>query len=319
MMDTLNGTTRLIDLRFLGRAGIIGTGVLQSGAGLLLVDPGPSTCFERLQGELRSAGVAFEDLHGLLLTHIHLDHAGVSGTLLREYPQVVVYVHERGAPHMADPAKLVSSARRLYGAEMERLWGEIAPVPRDRIRALAGGEALAFGGRRLRVSHTPGHASHHVSYFDESTGIAFTGDTAGIRIDTLDYVLPPTPPPDIDLEAWQASLRTIRGWRPAGLFVTHFGLKADVDRHLDLVAGEIDAWGSMSRDVLLDGRSEQEQEGRFVAALRRRVAEQVGETAAATYTAAIPFEHCWMGLARYWTKRGDSGGGHAARRAEHRP
>lgn len=301
-MDTIDNTTRLIDLQFLGRPGVIGTGVLETRDGVLLVDPGPSTCLDILQTAIRAGGVEGRDLHGLLLTHIHLDHAGVSGRLLREYPHLVVYVHERGAPHMADPSKLVSSAQRLYGADMERLWGEIAPVPGARIRSLGGGEIVDVGGRRLRVADTPGHASHHVCYFDEGTGIAFTGDTAGIRIGHLEYVLPPTPPPDIDLEAWGASLDIIRGWRPSGLFITHFGLKTDVDAHLDLLTEELAVWHGLSAGIVAGGDTEPSQQRAFIESATRRVAERVGENAAATYAATISYEHCWLGLARYWKK-----------------
>ncbi len=302
-MDRLHDTTRLIDLHFLGRPGVIGTAVIETTLGALLVDPGPSTCLDALEAGLRAAGIASRDLHGLLLTHIHLDHAGASGSLVRKYPHLAVYVHERGAPHMADPSKLVSSAERLYGADMERFWGEIAPVPGERIRALTGGEELAFGPLRIPVAYTPGHASHHVSYLDANTGIAYTGDTAGIRIGALPYVLPPTPPPDIDLEAWQRSLNLIRDWKPAGVLVTHFGLKSDVSAHLDLVAEEIAAWGRMSAESL-EGPAGRDPGARFVEALGRRVLERVGGEAAETYAATISYEHCWLGLARYWRKRG---------------
>lgn len=308
IMDTLNDTTRSIDLQFLGRSGVIATGVLDTADGLLLVDPGPSTCLGTLQAELRAAGIGGRDLHGLLITHIHLDHAGASGSLLRLYPHLTVYVHERGAPHMADPSKLVSSAERLYGADMDRLWGEIAAVPGDRIRALQGGESLAFGPRRIRIAYTPGHASHHVSYFDAGTGIAFTGDTAGIRVGTLPYVLPPTPPPDIDLDAWQGSLDVIRGWRPSGLFVTHFGLKTDVDAHLGMLAAELEAWGHISAGILDRALIGDERGRAFVTAVHERIRERVGDASSEAYAAAVPFEHCWMGLDRYWQKR-------AARRA----
>ena len=221
-MTVLSHGLSWVDLEFLGRPHAIATAVIQSAGGAALVDPGPSTCLPTLELGLQRQGVRWADVRHILLTHIHLDHAGAAGTIVRAHPHIRVLVHERGAPHVADPAKLVESARRLYGADMDRLWGEIAPVPRDRLVVLAGGERVEAGGRRFEVAYTPGHASHHVSYFDAESGVAFVGDTGGVCIDG-GYVLPPTPPPDIDLEAWRASLDRIQAWSPDSLFITHFG------------------------------------------------------------------------------------------------
>src|SRR5262245_43565627 len=212
-----------IDLNFLGKPGVIATAVLKSVGGVALIDPGPSTTLEGLLKTLDAQGIALRDVRQLLLTHIHLDHAGATGSLLRMNPEIEVYVHEFGARHLADPGKLVTSAGRLYGADMERLWGEVAPVPADRLRVLTGGEKLIAGGRELEVAPTPGHALHHVSYFDRSSGVAFVGDVAGIRRGDDPYILPPTPPPDIDLEAWRKSADLILSWDPDTLFLTHFG------------------------------------------------------------------------------------------------
>ena len=160
----------------------------------------------------------------LLLTHIHLDHAGATGVLCRRFPELVVYVHERGAPHLIDPSKLLKSAARLYGDDMERLWGEVAPVDEERVRTLSGGEVV----EGFRVAYTPGHASHHVSYLHEATGDAYVGDVAGVRVPPHGFTVPPTPPPDIDLELWEESLQTLEGWDPTALCLTHFGRHADV-------------------------------------------------------------------------------------------
>ena len=301
-MDSLNPTTRLIDLMFLGRPRVIATAVLDTPDGALLVDPGPGSCLDTLWRALREAGITGRDLHGILLTHIHLDHAGASGALVREFPHLVVYVHERGAPHLIDPAKLMASATRLYGDEMDRLWGEFAPVPASHVRVLAGGELLRIGGRELHVAYTPGHASHHVCYHDHETGIAFVGDTAGIRTGESPYVLPPTPPPDIDIPAWRMSLAAIRAWSPSGLFLTHFGLKSNVTAHLDLMAEELDVWEGISQG-LVNTAAEHERERRFIERVAARMVDRVGAEDAAGYRAAMSLEHCWMGLARYWTKR----------------
>src|SRR6185295_9837157 len=222
-MLTLAAGLDYVDLNFLGVPEVIATAVLHHASGVALIDPGPLTTHEKLKESLRKKGISLADVRQVLLTHIHLDHAGVTGTLLRENPAIELFVHERGAPHMIDPAKLMASAGRLYGQDMERLWGDFLPVPADRVHVLKGEERITVGGRELEVAYTPGHASHHVSYFDPSSRVAFVGDTAGIRRRGLDYIMPPTPPPDIDLETWRASETRILAWDPATLFLTHFG------------------------------------------------------------------------------------------------
>jgi len=187
------------DLVFQGRPRIIATGVVHTAGGVALVDPGPSSTLPALKSTLAAAGISMADVTSILITHIHLDHAGVTGTLVRERPGLRVFVHEKGAPHMVDPGKLVASATRLYGDAMDRLWGEVLPVPADVITLLAGKEQIEAGGRRFDVEYTPGHASHHVSFFDRDSGVALVGDTAGVKLTPDGFVLPPTPPPDVDL------------------------------------------------------------------------------------------------------------------------
>src|SRR5436190_11551442 len=188
----------------------------------VLVDPGPQSCEETLLEALGG-----ERPRALLLTHIHFDHAGASGALVRRWPDLPVYVHERGAPHMLDPSRLVASAARLYGGEdgLRRTWGEVVPVPEANLRVLSGGERDVEGA--FSVEYTPGHASHHVCYLHEPSGWAFVGDVAGVRIPPHDLTVAPTPPPDIDVEAWKRSLDVVAGWEPAGLALTHFGTAED--------------------------------------------------------------------------------------------
>ena len=223
-MITLAPGLSYLDLHFLGVPHVIATAVLHGAGGVALIDPGPSTTLPVLKAELEQAGISLSDLRALLLTHIHLDHAGATGTLVHEIPGLRVYVHERGAPHLVNPEKLIASAERLYGDDMDRLWGEVRPVPQDALIALQGGERISAGGRDLEVAYTPGHASHHVSYFNPDTGFAFVGDTAGIRRNPGGYVLPPTPPPDIDLEQWRDSLDRIGRWRPE--YAVHHPLRS---------------------------------------------------------------------------------------------
>jgi glyoxylase-like metal-dependent hydrolase (beta-lactamase superfamily II) len=269
----------LIDLLHLGRPQVIGAWRV----GEVIVDPGPSSCLDTLLPMLERRPPRV-----LALTHIHLDHAGASGSLLRRFPDAEVWVHERGAPHLIDPAKLLESASRLYGEQMRELWGEVLPVPGERIRVLVGGESLGS----FRVAYTPGHASHHVSYLHEPSRRAFTGDVTGVRIGE-GPVLAPTPPPDIDLEAWRASLDVIEGWRPRSLAMTHFGAYDDVAEHLADLRNQLEVVEAMARDL---------DEPAFASLVRARVADSPASVRDA-YEQAMPPEQSFHGLSRYLRRR----------------
>ncbi len=246
----------LIDLLHLGRPRVIASYLL-AGDEPAIVDCGPSTCVAALEAGLTRRGLTVGDLRHLLLTHIHLDHAGAAGPLLRDYPRLRVGVHPVGAPHLADPNRLIASATRIYGDQMGPLWGEVVPIGPDRIDVLADGEALEVAGRRIVPWFTPGHASHHVAFVDEATGTIFTGDVGGVRIQGTAYVCPPTPPPDIDPAAWAQSVDTIRAAGARRLALTHFGVYEDVDRHLDALMPNLDAMIAAARDELAaDGESD---------------------------------------------------------------
>jgi glyoxylase-like metal-dependent hydrolase (beta-lactamase superfamily II) len=254
----------------------------------LVVDPGPATCVDTLVDALDPIAP-----RALLLTHVHLDHAGASGVLCRRFPELLVYVHERGAAHLVDPTKLLRSAGRLYGDDMERLWGEVAPVPAERVQPLRGGETV----EGLRVAYTPGHASHHVCYLDEATGDAYVGDVAGVRIPPYEYTLAPTPPPDIDVEAWLDSLAAVAGWSPQTLCLTHFGRVTDVSEQLDRMrAALLGAADAARRD----------DEGRFVAAIEDGLREATDPGTLERYEQTAPPDQLYMGLARYWRKKAES-------------
>jgi glyoxylase-like metal-dependent hydrolase (beta-lactamase superfamily II) len=271
---------RQIDVHHLDRPHVICAWVV----GDVLIDPGPAsripTLLEGL-GELRPRVIA--------LTHIHLDHAGATGSLCRLWPEVEVWVHERGAPHVVDPSRLLDSATRLYGDAMDRLWGEVLPVPQERVTALTGGERLG----ELEVAYTPGHASHHVCYRHAESGTAFVGDIAGVRIEPLEYVLAPTPPPDIDLEAWHASVATVRAWQPERLALTHFGVVSDPQASLDRLEATLERWAARARELDRDA---------FTRELAADIETNAGAEAPA-YKQAGVFEHHFDGLARYWAKR----------------
>jgi glyoxylase-like metal-dependent hydrolase (beta-lactamase superfamily II) len=273
--------SRAIDVRHLGRDRVICAHEVDG----LIIDPGPSTGLEAL---LEALG---EPPRGLLLTHIHLDHAGASGTLAARFPGLPVYVHEVGAPHLADPSKLLRSAERLYGDRMGELWGEVAPVPEESIRVLRGGETV----EGFRVAYTPGHASHHVCYLHEATGEAFVGDVAGVRIPPAEHAFAPTPPPDIDIEQWLRSIDVVRGWQPTALGLTHFGrVEGDVGAHLARVESELLRASDAARGAT---------EAEFVAAHRERLAAAVDEVTADRFHQAAPPEQLYAGLTRYWRKR----------------
>lgn len=303
-MPTIARGITYADLMFLGQPRVIAAAVLQNAGGAALVDPGPSTCLDTLRSSLREQGIAPADLRTILLTHIHLDHAGATGTLVRENPDIRVVVHERGAPHLVDPDKLLTSAARLYGDDMDRLWGEFLPVPEGNLHVLAGGECLAVGDRELEVAYTPGHASHHVCFLDRSSGVAFVGDTAGVRVGPERFALPPTPPPDIDLDAWKASIRQIEAWQADTLFITHFGPHEDAADQLASLTEHLDGLAATARAVIEGDAPAEERTERFVADTRRYLRRYMPEETAALYDMAAPFSMCWLGLARYWKKQG---------------
>jgi glyoxylase-like metal-dependent hydrolase (beta-lactamase superfamily II) len=275
---------RLIDVRHLGRPQVIGVWLV----GDVVIDPGPTSCVESLL-----EGLGGERPRALLLTHIHLDHAGASGSLVQRWPELEVYVHERGVRHMISPDRLLDSARQLYGDDMDRLWGEMVPVPEENIHVLRGGETL-FGGE-FEVAYTPGHASHHVSFLHDGT--AFVGDVGGVRIAGSGLTIPPSPPPDIDVEKWHASIERITAWRPRRLVMTHFGVGEDVDAQLAELSERLDDWAARARDQDLDA---------FVAGVRDEVAQHVDAETAAAYEQAAPPEQLYAGLERYWRKRAEA-------------
>jgi glyoxylase-like metal-dependent hydrolase (beta-lactamase superfamily II) len=302
-MNTLATGISYIDVNFLGVPGIIATAVLHGPGGVALIDPGPTSTLPALRAALAQAGIGLTDVRSIVLTHIHLDHAGATGTIVHEHPDVRVYVHEKGAPHMIDPGKLLASATRLWGADMDRLWGEVRPVPTDVVVSLAGGERIDAAGRDLTVAYTPGHASHHVSFYNADSGVAFVGDTAGICLGRGGFVLPPTPPPDIDPEAWRASLTLIEGWGADTLFITHFGAHAPAHAHLTEMADHLTLLANLVRASLARPGDDESREAWFTDEVRRELRRRLPEDNARAYEVAGRFDLNWKGLARYWRKR----------------
>lgn len=296
-------TATPIDLQWTGRPRSIAACLLESDGHAAIVDPGPGSTLESLRSQLRARGITFGDLTAILLTHIHLDHAGATGSIIRENPRLPVYVHTRGAPHLADPSKLLASAERLYGNLMQFLYGDFLPVPQENLRILAGGETLALGGWSLNVAYTPGHASHHLSFFDSADGIAFVGDTAGIRIQGDSYFLPATPPPDINLELWDASLDAIQARRPARLFLTHFGFSDDPPAHIAGYRERLHRWTALVGELLRAHADEAAATKAFVQTVADEIRGALPSPQAEHYLFNGALELSWRGLARYWRKR----------------
>ena len=272
-----------LDLRHLGHERVIGAYLLETDDGLALQDCGPATCVPELKARLAERGLELADVRHLLLSHIHLDHAGAAGVLVREHPGLQVHVSEIGAPHLVDPSRLERSARRLYGDDFDRLWGKLAPVPEANVKVV-GSETLG-----LATFPSPGHASHHVCYLDRD-GTLYAGDAAGVRIQPSEFVLPPTPPPEVDLEAWERTLDDIAARRPQRLALIHFGVFEDVERHLEELRRRLCEWAERVRD----GASEEQ----FAAEAEADLAADRD-----AYEQAMPFWQSYAGLRRYWEKR----------------
>jgi glyoxylase-like metal-dependent hydrolase (beta-lactamase superfamily II) len=294
-----------VDLNFCDTAKAIATGVYGGDAGVVLVDPGPGSCIDRLLGMLKAQGIGASDIQTILLTHIHLDHAGATGLLVRDNPNIRVFVHEKGAPHVIDPSKLVNSANQLWGVEgVARLWGQVIPVPEANLHVLGDHDRITAGGHMFDVRHTPGHASHHVSYFDEGTGIVWAGDTAGLRFTSEVFTLPPTPPPDIDLEAWRDSIATLRAWRPETVFITHFGAYGNVPEHLDHLESSLADVAGMAKRAIDSEASDEAKYEQFKTEVLAYIRRAVPESEMAPLEHVGPLEFNWRGLVRYWKKKG---------------
>lgn len=281
---------RVIDVMHLGRPHVIGCWEVDG----MLVDPGPESSLPTV---LEAIGE--EQPRAVLLTHIHLDHAAATGAMVERWPDLQVYVHERGAPHLIDPSRLLASAGQLYGDKLEYLWGRILPVPEANVHVLSGGESVLG----VRVAYTPGHASHHVAYLHEESGTAFTGDVAACRIPPSNLVVPPTPPPDINLELWGESLDTLAAWAPERLALTHFGaIEDDIPSHLETVRETLRREAELAREL---------PEPEYEADLQRRIREALsaegieGEETIAEILQAVPTAYQWSGLDRYWRKRAE--------------
>ncbi|MBK8598838.1 MAG: MBL fold metallo-hydrolase [Holophagales bacterium] len=279
-----------------GTAGTTAAYLLESGGDAALVESGPDATYPNLVAGLARHGLAPRDVRTVFLTHIHLDHAGAAWQLAKE--GATVRVHPRGAPHLADPGKLLASATRIYGERMKELWGTLEPIAPERLRPTTDGEVIRVGGEEVLVVETPGHAIHHNAYVAD--GLAFTGDVGGVRI-AGGPVLPPTPPPDIDLPVWRASLARLRELKPVALYPTHFDRFDDVEAHLDALERELSAWAGWVKARMDEGKAEPEIVPGFETWLAARLLS-AGQTEAEVeaYRHALPFAMNVTGLVRYF-------------------
>ena len=296
----------ILDTNWVGRPHSVAAALLESNGHRAIIDPGPESTYATLRERLHSRGLSVAQLDAILLTHIHLDHAGASGSLVRENPRLVVYVHTRGAPHMIDPSRLLASAVRLWPDNLHQLFGETLPVPKENLQILDGGETLTLGARKLEVAYTPGHASHHASYFDPAQGVAFVGDTTGIRIDNGPYILPATPPPDISLEIWENSFTTILARRPSRLFLTHFGYVENPAEHIDEFRRRLHRWAELAAETLRYASSESEAKEAFVSRAQAEMKECLGPAEADHHAFTARLDLSFLGLARYLHKRAEA-------------
>jgi glyoxylase-like metal-dependent hydrolase (beta-lactamase superfamily II) len=300
----------LIDVGFQQIPGVIGSYLLVGEGELALIDPGPSTTRAQLAQGVREAGHDLGDVTHVIATHIHLDHAGAVGTLMREYPRMRVMVHANGAPHLISPERLVRSATRIYGDEMERLWGEVTGADPDRVDVIRDGETIDVAGTSLLVKDAPGHASTQVVLFDQHTGVLFAADAAGARLAGSRYVCPTISPPELDFPAWEQTVGMMRDLGPAKLALTHFGAFDDVDRHLADIMPKIESQIALGREVLHSEDDLARLTDRLLEQERAVFAHEGGDVAAqmSKLGYAMPAWLGSLGLLRVFRKAGMIGG-----------
>lgn len=296
----------LLDTLYQGEPGVIGSYLLTGAAGPALIDVGSAANLDTLLAAIAAAGVEPRAIRHIVLTHIHLDHAGAAGPLLQVCPEARVYVHAIGAPHLVDPSKLIASAGRIYGDQMHRLWGTMMPVPADRIVRLEEGDRLTVGDRTLQALYTPGHAIHHIAYHDAAHGAVFAGDVAGVRLQGVPLVRPPTPPPDLSLEDWYVSIERLQGLDPHVLYLAHFGPVTDVAAHLRELRDRLAEWG----EAMLGGMRAGLDEDALTATLAELSAGDLARAAGDAlpevrrrYELAANYRMSAQGYVRYFTKR----------------
>lgn len=286
----------IIDLKFLEEEEAIASFLIETSIGPVLIETGPESTFENLKAGIEKTGFQVEDIKHVLLTHIHFDHAGASWKLAELGSKV--YVHPVGFPHLTAPEKLWNSALQIYGDDMERLWGKMNPIQESMLQAVENNQILSFGDTLIQALHTPGHASHHIAW--KMGDHIFTGDVAGVKIED-GPVVPPCPPPDINISAWKSSLDILKKAKPRSLYLTHFGLINDVDFHLDSLSSILDDWANWIKPYYQTQRDQKE-----VIPLFMKYTQNQLEKEGCSIDLIKKYEYAnpsWMsvaGLYRYW-------------------
>lgn len=277
---------------------VIAAFLLETGAGPVLFETGPESRFSVLLDGLNSLGYAASDIRHVFVTHIHLDHAGAAWRMAER--GATIYVHPKGAPHLADPSKLWASAGRIYGEQMEALWGQMGYVPEGQIEIVQDGQVIRMGEVEIRALETPGHAYHHHAYLVGEALIG--GDVTGVKIGR-GPVLPPCPPPEIHIEAWRESLAKIRALKPRKIYLTHFGQTEDVGSHLEALEARLLEWADWIKQKLQAGLTREQMVPAFEAYVAATLQSAgLSEEEVQEYEFADP---AWMsvdGLVRYWNK-----------------
>ncbi|MDQ3921779.1 MAG: MBL fold metallo-hydrolase [Actinomycetota bacterium] len=297
-----------MDLKFMDTKEIIASFLLTGEGSVAIIETGPTTCIENLMRGLEDRGVGPEEVEKVFLTHVHLDHAGASGNLTELLPNATFYVHEIGYPHLVDPSTLVKSATRIYGEEsMEEMWGEVRAVPEDRLEKLEGGEEIEAAGGILVAHYTPGHAYHHLAFYEPESGALFAGDVAGVRLPGQSYIKPPTPPPEIDIEAWKQSIEAIRKLAPETLYPTHFGSYQDTERHLSELEQRLQEWLLFIEERIDEGLSREDIVEEFSAMGDEELLQEGGSPEKSErYQLAANYEMLVDGLMRYVSQQRES-------------
>ncbi len=289
----------VLDLHFLGFSDAIAAFLIDTGDGLALIETGPHSAIQALEKGIKNAGYDIKDVKHVFLSHIHLDHAGASWVFANQ--GATIYLHPFGQRHLADPSKLMDSARRIYQDQMDRLWGEMHPIPIEQLHTVEDEAEITIGNTTFKAWHTPGHAVHHIAWQVED--VVFSGDVAGCRINQ-EMVVPPCPPPDINIEDWKKSIALLRNLSPAAIYLTHFGKVTDIEEHLNELENRLDDWANWIKPHWEAGRKPAEVTPEFQAYVKQSLLDYgISEDGIDRYEAANPSWMSVAGLMRYWHKK----------------